>query len=371
MVFMAAYNPKGSVARIGGVDDPSSQWRPSRTGTPDRNEAPGVSPDTPVLMSDLTWKPARDVSQGDLVLGFDKRPKPRRYRRCRLTTVEEVAIRRADTLTLETCFGAITCTPTHCWMERNRFRKAATIGELRLATIPVPPPVFGSDYKMGYLHGAMAGDGAFSRRPTQIRATLRVCDRPFASRFAQFGRDLGFDGFREFVYVAGYTMRPLYGVRTSRVKEVSMLDPYSEPRPTIGYMRGWLAGVFDAEGSSSGGQMLRIHQRLSNSAFWDTTARFLRSLDVAHAEEKGRPPQTKGRERMGSLRILKVADQIKFMALTQPVIRRKWAHLRKAGLRRTPKAFVLSRREVGVRKVISITTSNSTLIAGGFLSQAR
>jgi len=255
-------------------------------------------------------------------------------------------------------------------MERNRFRKAATIGELRLATIPVPPPVFGFDYKMGYLHGAMAGDGTFSRRPMQIRAALRVCDKPFASRFAQFGRDLGFEGFREFVYVAGYTMRPLYGVRTSRVKEVAMLDPYSEPSPTIGYMRGWLAGAFDAEGSNNGGQMLRIHQRLSNRAFWDTTTKFLLSLDLPHAEEKGRLPQTKGRERMGALRILKIADQIKFMALTQPVVRRKWAHLRRAGLRRTPKAFVLSRREVGVRRVINITTNNGTLIAGGFLSQA-
>ena len=368
---MAGYRKRDSLARLGGSDDPSSGWRGSGSGTPNKNVDSGVSPETPVLMSDLTWKPARELRQEDFVLGFDQRPRPGRYRRCRVTTVEAVTIRYAITLTLATCFGAIECTPTHRWMERNRFRKAATIGEFRLATIPVPPPVLGSDYKMGYLHGALAGDGSFSRRPTQIRAALRVCDRPFASRFAQFGRDLGFAGLREFVYVTAATKRPLYGVRTSRVKEVAMLDPYSEPRPTTGYMRGWLAGAFDAEGSNSGGQMLRIHQRLSNRAFWDTTTSFLRSLAVPHTKEKGRPPQKNGLERMGSVRMLKLADQIKFMALTQPVIRRKWTHLCTAGLRLTPKTFVLSRRKLGFRKVIDIATSNGTLIAGGFLSEAR
>ena len=116
---------------------------------------------------------------------------------------------------------------------------------------------------MGYLRGAMAGDGTFSRAPTQVRAQLRVCDASFAARFSRFGRDLGFEGFREFTYNAGYTLRPLYGVRTSRVREVSLLDPYLEPNPTPEYVRGWLAGAFDAEGSGTD-RKLRIFQRTSN-----------------------------------------------------------------------------------------------------------
>ena len=43
-------------------------------------------------------------------------------------------------------------------------------------------------------------------------------------------------------------------------------------------------------------------------------------------------------------------------------------HLCTAGLRCTPKTFVLSRRKLGIRKVIDIATSDGTLIAGGFLS---
>ncbi len=278
----------------------------------------------------------------------------------------------ARSIILSTAFGEVTCTPAHRWLEKNRFRRAATIGELRLASLPVPPPAFGAGYKMGYLRGTMAGDGSFTHGPTQTRACLRVCDATFAMRFARFGRDLGFDGFREFTYSAGFTMRPLHGVRTSRVKEVYRLDPYSEPRPTTEYMRGWLAGVFDAEGSNGGGRMLRIHQRISNRPFWRTAKHFLEILDVPYADERRRPCESEGRERMGSLRIGRVASQLRFIALSQPVLERKWAHLRRGRLKGAARAApVLSRRDAGVRKVISIQTSTGTIVEGGFFSHSR
>lgn len=332
----------------------------------------GVKPETPVLMADLTWRPASRLRHGDWVLGFDEKPDPGRNRRYRVATVEALTIRKARTITLSTAFGEVTCTPDHRWLEKNRFRSAATIGELRLATVPVPPPAFGAGYKMGYLRGAMAGDGAFTHGPTRTRALLRVCDATFAARFARFGRDLGFDGFREFTYSAGYTMRPLYGIRTSRVKEVSRLGPYSEPRPTTEYMRGWLAGAFDAEGSNGGGSMLRIHQRISNRPFWKTAKHFLETLDVPYADEERRPSESDGGERMGSLRIGRVASQLRFIALTQPVVERKWAHLRRGRLKGAAQAApVLSRRDAGVRAVINIQTSTGTLVEGGFFSHNR
>ena len=332
----------------------------------------GVKPQTLVLMADLTWRPASRLRPGNRVVGFDEKPGPSRYRGYRVATVVALTIRRARTLTLGTEFGEVTCTTDHRWLERNRFRSTATIRELRLATIPVLPPAFGAGYKMGYLHGALAGDGNFSHGPAQTRATLRVCDEEFAARFAQYGQDLGFEGFRTFAYIAGYTKRPLYGVRTSRIREASSLSPYSEPSPTAEYMRGWLAGAFDAEGSSSGGQMLRIHQRISNRPFWKTAQHFLETLDVPYAVETQRLCPNHRRERMGSLRIRRVANQLKFVALTQPALERKWAHLRQGRLKSAALAApVLSRRDAGVQTVVVVQTSNGTVVEGGFLSHNR
>lgn len=330
----------------------------------------GIRHDTLVLTADLTWRPASTLKCGDHVLGFDERADPGRYRRIRVATVDELIRWQGNTITLSTEFGKITCTPDHNLLEKNRYRKAATIRELRLATATVSPPDFGRQYKMGYLRGAMAGDGTLCRRPANTHAMLRVCDASFAERFAEFGGDLRMDGFRRFTYIAGYTMRPLYGVRTSRVEEVSSLEPYSERSPTTEYMRGWLAGVFDAEGSNGGGGVIRIHQRLSNRPFWDTTARFLNTLGLPYTIEKPRARSSARRERMGSLRIGKIADQLRFVAMTQPVVERKWAYLRGAGLRLTPKASVVSRRATGVGPILSIGTSTHTIIAGGFLSHA-
>lgn len=332
----------------------------------------GVRPQTPVLMADLTWRPASRLSPGNRVVGFDEKPGPGRYRGYRLATVVALTIRTARTITLRTEFGEVTCTPDHRWLEKNRFRSAATVRELRLATMPVLPPAFGAGYKIGYLHGAMAGDGTFSYGPAQTQAILRVCDKKFAAQFAQYGHDLGFEGFRTFTYIAGYTKRPLYGVRTSRVKEVSSLNPYSEPSPTAEYMKGWLAGAFDAEGSSCGGQMLRIHQRISNRPFWRTARHFLETLHVPYAVEAQRPGRNDGRERMGSLRIRKVSNQLRFVALTQPVLERKWTHLRRGRLKSAALAApVLSRQDAGVQTVVSVQTYTGTVVEGGFFSHNR
>jgi len=328
-----------------------------------------VTPETPVLMADLMWKPAGQVQPGNLVLGFDQKTVNGRYRRYQVATVEAVATRLAPTVTITTAVGEVTCTPDHLWLQGSRFRRAARIDELRLASIPVSPPIFGHDYKLGYLRGAIAGDGNLNYGPGQTRAQFRVCDEPFAKRFATFGRDLGFDGFREFTYTTGYTMRPLYGVRTSRVKEVSALEPYSEPNPTPDYMKGWIAGAFDAEGANGGGAWLRIHQRVSNRRFWDMATRSLQRLDVPYAVEDRGIPQGGGRERMGALRIGRVSNQLRFIALTQPSIERKWAHLRKGALKIAAiQAPILSRRDAGTQTVVSIQTSTGTLIEGGFLS---
>ena len=329
-----------------------------------------VTPDTPVLMADLTWKPAGEVRPGEFVLGFDEKSVQGGYRRYRVATVEAVATRLAPTITIKTALGEVTCTPDHLWLQGSRFRGAARIDELRLASIPVGPPNFGREYKLGYLRGAMAGDGSFSSGPGQTRALFRVCDEPFARRFAAFGRDLGFDGFREFVYSAGYTKRPLYGVRTSRVKEVSELEPYAEPNPKPDYMRGWMAGAFDAEGANGGGgAWFRIHQRISNRRFWDMATRSLQHLGVPYTvEDRGEPEE--GRfERMGALRIGRVSNQVRFIALTQPSLEKKWAHLRGGALKSAAiRAPVMSRRDAGVQTVVSIQTSTGTLIEGGFLS---
>jgi len=129
-------------------------------------------------------------------------------------------------------------------------------------------------------------------------------------------------------------------------------------------MKGWLAGAFDAEGSSGGGQMLRIHQRISNRPFWTMARHFLETLDVSYAVE-AQSRRNDGRERMGSLRIRRVANQLRFVALTQPVIERKWAHLRRGRLKSAALAApVLSRRDTGVQTVVSVQTSNGTVIEG-------
>jgi len=83
-----------------------------------------VSADTPVLCTDLVWRPAGDLLVGDELIGFDAEPSlnheggHRSFRRFRKSVVTANEVKRDSLLRVNTTHGSIRCNRDHPFLAR-------------------------------------------------------------------------------------------------------------------------------------------------------------------------------------------------------------------------------------------------------------
>lgn len=85
-----------------------------------------LAPTTPILHSDLRWRPIGDVREGDELVGFDEHGDPAGRRRLRRATVEAVWWSRRPTLRLVTECAEVIATAEHRWLEAGPFGWSTT-----------------------------------------------------------------------------------------------------------------------------------------------------------------------------------------------------------------------------------------------------
>jgi DNA repair photolyase len=236
-----------------------------------------IQGDTPILMGDGTTKPMAEVQAGDLVYGTVRRGA---YRRYVITQVLDhwSTVRRAYRTTLEDGTQLITSGDHRFLTDRGwKYVTGTGCGEGQRPHLTVnnrmlgtgrfaAGPAHGPDYRLGYLCGMIRGDasiGSYAYGPERRQIThhfrLALVDHQGLSRTEEYLRLAGI-ATRERVFQKATTT-------TKQVDAISVqnrggVDAIREligwtPVASDEWVKGFLAGIFDAEGSHSQG-ILRI-----------------------------------------------------------------------------------------------------------------
>lgn len=131
---------------------------------------------TPVLCSDLQWRPAGELQVGQGILGFDVEPGKRKLRHVRQGQVLHNKLEPAETLGVELENGQVLyATPEHPWLVKlagnNRlyWKETKDLGATRkgndIYLIRPFGPVWNTDttYEGGFLSASFDGEGCFDR----------------------------------------------------------------------------------------------------------------------------------------------------------------------------------------------------------------
>lgn len=286
--------------------------------------------DTPVLMSDGRAKPISDLTVGDRVVGTERVGNYRRYVTTEVaahwqTVKPAYRITLADGTTLiasgdhrfltERGWKHVTGTGAGAARRPHLAAGNTLLGVGRLAE----SPKHDEDYRLGYLAGIIRGDGSL--------------DREAHARTVEFLHDT--DG------VAADSVLP------------------SNPGPQ--WQRGFLAGIFDAEGSYSRG-ILRIAN--CDADVLAVTRRALDDLAFRHS-----PDGPRGPSRVYNVRLLGgLREHLRFFLSVDPAITRKRV-LQGAALTGGVNLGVVTVAPLGVEvPMYDITTGTGDFIANGVVS---
>ena len=344
-----------------------------------------LSGDTLILMGDGSTRPLAEVRTGDVIYGTVRQGWYRRYVKTRVLDHWSV-IKPAYRITLEdgTCLVA---GPDHRFLtERGwKFITGTEAGKTRRPHLTLRnklmgtgafarPPVKNRDYRLGYLCGLIRGGGLLAsyryqrlgrRHGDQHQFRLALCDQEALSRAREYLRDWQIATY-EFVFQQATAGRRItHAIRNharSDVEQIRALIAWPEV-PSAEWSAGFLAGIFDAEGSYSHG-ILRISNTDRKIIAW--IGRCLHALDFRFTLEHVQCAQTK------TVQVVRLngglSEHLRFFHSVDPAIPRK---------REITGQAVKSDARLGVvsiepfdkaQRLYDITTETGDFIANGVVS---
>jgi DNA repair photolyase len=339
---------------------------------------------TPILMADGRTKPLSEVRVGDQIYGTVKSGF---YRRYTLTTVlaHWSTVKPAYRIALEDRTQLIASGDHRFLTERGWKHVIGTEwgGPLQRPFLTVnnklmgvggfaEPPKVTPDYRRGYLCGMVRGDGSIGHYayPERVRGggnqihafRLALTDREGLERTAGYLADEAI-GCHEFTFSEeSATRRPMAAIRTSRYEHVRAIEwLISWPQePTLDWRKGFLAGIFDAEGSYSGS--LRISNTDPEIISWITSS--LHALGFGYVIEPSNLPNGLVYVRLrGGLR-----EVLRFFHTVDPAITRKRS-IDGMALKSDAKLRVAAIEPLGLDlPMYDITTGTGDFIANGVVS---
>jgi DNA repair photolyase len=338
--------------------------------------------ETPVLMADGRTKPLAEIRVGDQIYGTVKSGF---YRRYAMTSVlaHWSTVKPAYRVILEDGTKLVTSGDHRFLTERGwKHVTGAECGSLQRPFLTVnnklmgmggfpEPPKDTPAYRRGYLCGMIRGDGSIGHY-TYPRHTsggeqihlfrLALADREGLDRTAGYLADIGID-CREFTFSReSLTRRAVTAIRTSRrddIRTIEWLISWPE-NPTLDWRKGFLAGIFDVEGSYSGS--LRIPNTDPEIINWTATS--LAALDFDYVLEPRNLPNGIVYVRLrGGLR-----EMQRFFHTVDPAITRKRS-VEGVALKSDAKLQVAAIEPLGLElPMYDITTGTGDFIANGVVS---
>ncbi|HUY44398.1 MAG TPA: intein-containing Rv2578c family radical SAM protein [Streptosporangiaceae bacterium] len=340
---------------------------------------------TPILMADGRSRALADLRPGDEIYGTVRRGNYRRYVH---TTVlaHWQTVKPAYRVTLADGTRLITSGEHRFLSERGwKHVTGAESGPLQRPHLTTSnklmgvggfagPPKAGADYRRGYLCGMIRGDGCIYQDRYQrvdgstgysLRFRLALADQEALERTRGYLARIGI-GCAEFTFAeATPTRRQVAAIRNGGRDQVRMMEwligwPDS---PTLEWRKGFLAGIFDAEGSYSNG-ILRICNTDPDLLAWIRTS--LQEFGFAFAVERrhiGRAGPVTNYRLTGGL-----PEKLRFFLSTDPAITCKRS-IEGTAIRSNARLGIASIEPLGLDlPMFDITTGTGDFIANGVVS---
>jgi hypothetical protein len=151
-----------------------------------------VEESTPILMADLTWKPAGQLQIGEKIIAFDEfatiyngENKGRKQRRYKTALVEGNSIQESELLEVITSKGNVKVTPDHPFLAKRLYGKGHHMAEWvearnlkanDIVIYTVEPWEVDKSYESGWLAGFLDGEGSLSQnqRKDRVAQTMRL-----------------------------------------------------------------------------------------------------------------------------------------------------------------------------------------------------
>ncbi len=340
-----------------------------------------VGGETPILMSDGRTRPIADLRAGDLVYGTKREGRYRRY----VTTpvLAHWSTRKpAYQVVLEDGTELVTSGDHRLLTQRGWKHVTGTQnGRLRRPHLTLndrmvgtgrfaAPPEHTPDYQRGYLCGLIRGDGNLKtytyERPGRTngdvyRFRLALTDPEALRRAERYLLDRGV-ATRSFVFTEAVgAHRASHGIRTqARLAVAAIQQAVAWPAvPSSDWCKGFLGGIFDAEGSYSG--CIRISN--TDEAIIGRTTACLTGLGFDTTVDMGKRPRVKYVRIRGGLR-----ENLRFFHTVDPVITRKRVIEGTALKNRAPLRVVSVQALGDELPMFDITTGTGDFIANGVVS---
>ena len=342
-----------------------------------------ASGETPILMAYGATKKLAKLEPGDQIYGTVLRGKYRQYVQT-MVLARWCVLKPAYRMTLED-ETELTVGPDHRVLTERGWkyitgtergegqRPHLTLNNELLGTGEFSEPIqHDSSYRAGYLCGLIRGDGTIGsynhRRPDGARYVinsfrLALCDTEALER-ARKWLSYQYVETQQFRFRA-QSARVMHAIGTQspgNVVRIRELIAWPD-RPDHEWRAGFLAGIFDAEGSYSRGIL-----RISNTDFQiinrirDTLRTFGFAATIEHTQHEGRRCVDVVRVR-GGLR-----EHLRFFHLVGPAISRK-CDLAGQAVRSAAKLRVASIEPLGkAMRLYDITTGTGDYISNGVIS---
>ena len=337
-----------------------------------------LMPDTPVLYADMTWRPIGQARVGDAIIGFDEYPMEGSQRRkLRPSTIEALWWNRKPTVRLITDSGEIRTTADHRWLEHHlpighrghwgdpwKPTDRLVIGNpLRFIGMHEVPLVT-DQYRRGYLAGLTDSDGTMrydqtrnrTGQPTPYwRVALQSRDEVAIGRLVAYLSDFGIEASsRPFRGSDDPRHSPMLKVEIRALGRLSELHALVQPSESRDYIRGYLGGFFDGDGSGDSGRITLYNTKSEKLVRLTSYGRSL-GFDLRLQLSAGQP---------AALRLLGgVRESMRFIAAVKPALLRK-ARLYGVSMQYDP-ATIKAVESSSTCDVVDIQTSTGTYFAAG------
>jgi DNA repair photolyase len=333
-----------------------------------------LSGNTRILMADGSQKPLSELAVGDEIYGTEKRGHYRRYVRTLVlahwrTVKQAYRIRLADDTEL-IASGDHRFLTERGWKfvtrgEEPGQRPYLTVNNTLMgfgAPRAMLPPQDSDAYRRGYLCGVIRGDGHLG---DQHRFKLAMADAEALDRTASFLMEFGISTDRFTFQAATSARKAMEAIRTSSSAAVAAIGRLIEwpERGEGDWLRGFVGGIFDAEGSFSDG-CIRIAN--TDSRMIAVLSDALRSLSFDSVVETPRAHASRPVHYVrvrGGLRA-----HLRFMNAFDPAIRRK-RNIESQAVKSAASLEVVEVEPLGREtELFDITTGTADFIANGVIS---
>jgi DNA repair photolyase len=337
-----------------------------------------LSPDTLIQKADGSSVPLSDIQVGDDIVGIirsDDTCPTSRYQYAKSKVLAKLdSVKPAYRITLDNGQSSV-CSADHRWLTERGWKytdRLTTNNEIRILGTATQTPQETIPYRRGYLAGVIRGDGTLKRydysgryrrtikkspQKTDIQHHFRLAmkDNESLDRATDFLKSFHVPVNRfDFQHGGG----PMAAIRNHSIAAFEIITDLIQFNTDSEWQRGFLAGIFDAEGGTTSG-VIRIYNK-------DTE--LLTMIDRAMATFGFRVIRDAENENgCTAVRVLGGMSEVtRFFNLTAPAITRKFPLI---GIAARGASRIVAIEPLGLTiAMLDITTSTENFIANGMIS---